>query len=355
MNCTTNTGKRGESDTIDANAPVCLQGPGGCGGDMSTGEARREDAGAASGYTCAKLGSGRQDAQQKCPDASMQVRKLPPALTDAGLTTAINELPVGARLAAETVYKCWREGKFANDEFVSFLQSIATYSPLLLQMVCGQDATHSRPMLGMAVGSSTPSACSSKFLVPAVQAVPHIPVESQAAMGINTEWRTRRRHEAARRQCAGIDGNEHQKRIGYLCRTFSLLRQQLPAAAQPALLDVMMGYSRRNTSPEAFGQQMQDLVDAYQMVAPLDYIPQRRYHNTIAVSAGPVAKRGAASMSAGPSSKGAVRGGKKSKAQVAVVPLAAVSLDEAELGRCVCLFVCVVTLILACHCGCLLL
>jgi len=306
---------------------------------MSAGEARREVAAAASGYTCAKLGSGRQDAQQKCTDASMQVRQLPPALTDAGLTAAINELPAGARLAAETVYKCWREGKFANDEFVSFLQSIATYSPLLLQMVCGQDATHVRPMLGMAVSGRAPFACSSKLLAPAVQAVPQIPVESQAAMGINTEWRTRRRHEAARRQCAGIHGTEQQKRIGYLCRTFSLLRQHLPPPAQPVLLSLMMGYSRRNTSPEALGQQMQDLVDAYQMVTPLDYVPQRRYHNTIAVSAGPVAKRAAPSMNAGPNSKGAARGGKKSKTENTVVPLAAVSLDEAKLGRCVYSFV----------------
>ena len=211
----------------------------------------------------------RKDRPDKKQDQKNNLlRKLPGTLTDEGLTMAINELPVGARLAADTVYKCWREGKFADDEFISFLQSISTYSPALLHMVCGPArrvegnrkqhapaAQHSGKTGGKAHFAGVVSG--SENAMPAVSIEPAISAESEAAMGINKEWRGRRRREALRRQTAGLQGSEHEKRVGYLCRTFMYLRQHLPIRALPALLDAIVGFTCRNRSPEIFGQQLQ--------------------------------------------------------------------------------------------------
>jgi hypothetical protein len=214
----------------------------------------------------AAAGRARQDKQDKQDrrlDPSKKLRQLPGALTDAGLTQAINELPVGARLAADTVYKCWCEGKFADDEFISFLQSISTYSPALLQMVRASGTQpRGKPMHGMpqrggeAAGGAQHAGVSSKS-EEVLPAVPRHSEEAEAAMGINKEWRLRRRAEAQRRRAAGIQGGEHEQCVGYLQRTFSCLRQQLPSAAQPVLLDAIMAFSRRSIGPDAFGQQMQ--------------------------------------------------------------------------------------------------
>jgi hypothetical protein len=38
-----------------------------------------------------------------------------------------------------------------------------------------------------------------------------------------------------------------------------------------------MIFSFRSSSPETFSQQMQDLVNGYQIVVPLNYVPQRLY------------------------------------------------------------------------------
>lgn len=263
---------------------------------------RQEEAGkrqaAAGVYAGEQRGRGRHEKQE----IFAKLRQLPGALTDAGLTLGIKELPVGARLAADTVYKCWCEGKFADDEFISFLQSISTYSPALMlmmrPMMQDQMMAAGKPMpgiplrVGVVGGGQFSGAAVSNDLTHAVPVPPPISEESQAAMGINKEWRSRRRKEAARRQCAGIEGSEHDQRVGYLCRTFSCLRHLLPPSALPTLLDTMIGFSCRRSSPEAFGQHMQDLVDTYQLVVPLDYIPQRAYGET---SAGDP-KRGLTSM-----------------------------------------------------------
>lgn len=209
-------------------------------------------------------GNGRLQANAyQRSDAGQLFRQLPGALTEAGLTFAISELPVGARLAAETVFKCWGEGKFADVEFVSFLQSISAYSPALMQMVCGPAqgtmtgvrampvhgiSVHGIPVQGIPMHSNkVPFASTGGSSATLAPAVPQIPPGSEAAMGINKEWRTRRRQEAARRQCAGIDGTEREQRGVYLCRIFSYFRRQLPASAKPLLLNIMVGYSHRQS------------------------------------------------------------------------------------------------------------
>jgi hypothetical protein len=277
--------------------------------------------------------------QEKRVDQGKKTRRLPGSLTDAGLTLAINELPVGARLAADTVYKCWREGKFADDEFVSFLQSISTYSPALQHMVHASmhdSMASGKPVPGVQLRDNTiggsryggfGSSVEEHGRGVGVPAAKQLSEESEAAMGINKEWRSRRRREAARRQGAGIQGTQHQQRVGYLCRTFACLRQQLPPPALPALLDLMMCYSRNTIAPEALGHQVQDLVDAYQVVVPLDYIPQRCYADTTDGGG----KRSMAGVQTEASAKGIARGSKKSKG-VPVVPLAAVSLDDEALA-----------------------
>ena len=219
-------------------------------------------------FASEQRGRARQD---KRVDPGKQMRRMPGSLTDAGLTIAINELPVGARLAADTVYKCWRDGKFADDEFISFLQSISTYSPVLQQMVhaSAQDsAPGGKPLPGIPVRGNTMGGAQFAGAVggrkifgreaPQPQSQPQpLSEESEAAMGINKQWRSRRRREAMRRQCAGMKGTDHQLRVGYLCRSVTCLRQQLPPSAMPALLDSAMRYSRAALSPEAFAQQMQ--------------------------------------------------------------------------------------------------
>ena len=238
---------------------------------MSEGRGVRQSAPGA--YAGEQRGRGHEK-----QDFLAKLRQLPGELTDAGLTKGMNELPVGARLAAETVYKCWREGKFADDELISFLQSISTYSPaLMLMMRASMAPGTAMPSIPLRGGVKGGGYFAGGFDLPHAVPVPQISEESEAAMGINKEWRSRRRKEAARRQCAGIQGSEHDQRVGYLCRTFSCLRHQLPPSALPTLLDAMIGFSCRRSSPEAFGQHMQDLVDTYQMVVPLDYIPQRAY------------------------------------------------------------------------------
>lgn len=260
--------------------------------------------------------------QERRVDQGKKTRRLPGSLTDAGLTLAINELPVGARLAADTVYKCWREGKFADDEFVSFLQSISTYSPALQHMVHASmhdSMVSGKPVPGVQLrDNAMGGARYGGFGASAeehgrgvgVPAAKQLSEESEAAMGINKEWRSRRRREAARRQGAGIQGTQHQQRVGYLCRTFACLRQQLPPQALPSLLDLMMCYSRDTIPPEALGHQVQDLVDAYQVVVPLDYIPQRSYADTTDGGG----KRSMAGVQTEASAKGTARGSKKSKA-----------------------------------------
>jgi hypothetical protein len=280
-------------------------------GTMSSAEGRGTRQAAADQRSRAR--QEKQEKQERRLDPSKKLRQLPGALTDAGLKQAINELPVGARLAADTVYKCWCEGKFADDEFISFLQSISTYSPALLQMV--------RP-------PGAPQRGKGEDLMPAA---PQHSEEAEAAMGINKEWRLRRRAEAVRRRAAGITGGEHEQCVGYLQRTFTCLRQQLPDEAQPVLLDAIMAFSRKSIGADAFGQQMQDLVDAYQLMVPLDYVPQRQYKvgESAAETGG---KRGTSGMHAETCSKGSARGSKKSKAQVA--PVKAISLDDTDLSRC---------------------
>ena len=293
-------------------------------------------AGAAGGETRGRARKGQAKTQTQHSGS----RQLPGTLTHDGLTLAINELPVGARLAADTVYQCWREGKFADDEFLSFLQSISTYSPALRQMVQGHGGLAdmavdrgSKVMPGIPIGGNMMAGAGRRFaggdkVMSAVPVEKTVSPESEAAMGINKEWRERRRREAIRRQSAGLEGSDHEKRVGFLCRTFMHLRQHLPLVALPALSDAVAGYTRRNRSPELFGQQMQDLVDAYQMVVPLDYIPQRHYvENGGGTDHG--SKRGMGGGFAEGKSTG--RGGKKSKLEVA--PVAAVSLDDADLGR----------------------
>jgi len=78
----------------------------------------------------------------------------------------------------------------------------------------------------------------------------------------------------------------------------------------------------------------QDLVDTYQLMVPLDYVPQRQYRSNEPAANELSGKRGTAGMHAETSSKGSARGSKKSKAQVE--PLAAVSLDDTDLSRCAC-------------------
>ena len=174
----------------------------------------------AGSYAGEKLRNLQQDVHYNRTDPSRRLRQLPGALTEAGLSLAINELPVGARLAADTIYKCWREGKFAHDEFISFLQSISSYSPALHMMLRG--ALHESKSMGSAmpgtllrgVGALGAGHFGAQFGAVGVGcegglAARHVMVsqvseESEAAMGINKEWRERRRKEAARRQCAGI-------------------------------------------------------------------------------------------------------------------------------------------------------
>lgn len=103
-----------------------------------------------------------------------------------------------------------------------------------------------------------------------------------------------------------------------------------PPQQSPCCL--ILWWVTRTDSPEVFGQQIQDLVDAFQMVVPLEYTPQRRYISMACAAESRATKRGSADRETNN------KGGKKSKSHV--LPVAAVSLDEAELGRCV-VFVCV--------------
>jgi len=304
-------------------------------GTMSSAEGRGTRQAAADQRSRAR--QEKQEKQERRLDPSKKLRQLPGALTDAGLKQAINELPVGARLAADTVYKCWCEGKFADDEFISFLQSISTYSPALLQMVRPPGApqrgkpTHGAPVRGSEAMGGVQHASAGGKGEDLMPAAPQHSEEAEAAMGINKEWRLRRRAEAVRRRAAGITGGEHEQCVGYLQRTFTCLRQQLPDEAQPVLLDAIMAFSRKSIGADAFGQQMQDLVDAYQLMVPLDYVPQRQYKvgESAAETGG---KRGTSGMHAETCSKGSARGSKKSKAQVA--PVKAISLDDTDLSRC---------------------
>lgn len=93
------------------------------------------------------------------------------------------------------------------------------------------------------------------------------------------------------------------------------------------------GVKRLTSAPDRFSI-AQDLVDAYQLMVPLDYVPQRQYRSNEPAASEFSGKRGTAGMHAETSSKGSARGSKKSKAQVE--PLAAVSLDDNDLSRCVC-------------------
>ena len=80
---------------------------------------------------------------------------------------------------------------------------------------------------------------------------------------------------------------------------------------------------------EGMSRREQDIVDAYQMIVPLDYIPQRAYIDSNAGAGESSTKRGTAGLFA--ESKGSARGGKKSKHELASVP--AVSLDDNDLSR----------------------
>ena len=80
-----------------------------------------------------------------------------------------------------------------------------------------------------------------------------------------------------------------------------------------------------------FFARAQDLVDAYQIVVPLEYIPQRCYGDGADAS---MKRSMAGTQPDMASSKGAARGVKKSKSSF-MTPVAAVALDDVPFARCV--------------------
>ena len=102
----------------------------------------------------------------------------------------------------------------------------------------------SKVMPGIPIGGNMMAGAARRFaggdkVMSAVPVEKTVSPESEAAMGINKEWRERRRREAIRRQSAGLEGSDHEKRVGFLCRTFMHLRQHLPLVALPALTDAV--------------------------------------------------------------------------------------------------------------------
>eukprot|EP00960_Hanusia_phi_P072295 767751-Hanusia_phi.AAC.4 len=192
---------------------------------------------------------------------------LPGNLPEPELMRALEELPVGARLATNTVFKCWRDGKFADDEFLTFLNSISSYSPQLTSLLHRQ------------AGTSGPLNAKNKFGLKQNKGIVQssLPDETESAMGINKEWRARRRQESIRRKFHGLQGNLHQRCTKYICKTLSQLRSALPLPARISLLDVVTAFLNKRLTPEAFGEALLNLVDQYQVTVLLEYIPQRSY------------------------------------------------------------------------------
>eukprot|EP00292_Cryptomonas_paramecium_P018516 CAMPEP_0113710116 /NCGR_PEP_ID=MMETSP0038_2-20120614/29966_1 /TAXON_ID=2898 /ORGANISM="Cryptomonas paramecium" /LENGTH=122 /DNA_ID=CAMNT_0000636113 /DNA_START=210 /DNA_END=575 /DNA_ORIENTATION=+ /assembly_acc=CAM_ASM_000170 len=64
----------------------------------------------------------------------METADLPPPLSEQLIEKIIEELPTGAKLATKTCYGCWKENKFPTSEFISFLSSISSHSPILAEI-----------------------------------------------------------------------------------------------------------------------------------------------------------------------------------------------------------------------------
>mmetsp|Transcript_41847 Transcript_41847/g.131954 ORF Transcript_41847/g.131954 Transcript_41847/m.131954 type:complete len:902 (-) Transcript_41847:63-2768(-) len=196
---------------------------------------------------------------------------LPGNLPEPELMRALEELPVGARLATNTVFQCWRDGKFADDEFLTFLNSISSYSPQLTSLLRNQ-AGSSGPAAGAKNRNNQFGLNQNKSLQQS-----SLPDETESAMGINKEWRARRRQESLRRRFHGIQGNLHQRCTKYICKILSQLRSSLPVSARVSLLDIVTAFLNKRLTPEAFGEAVLNLVDQYQVTVLLNYIPQRSY------------------------------------------------------------------------------
>ena len=334
--------------------------------DQSLGWLNCEDDGAASLAT-------QESPQPACASRSSSSVKstpagqLPPPLTTKMMEAVLRELPEGTRNAVSSCYGCLAAKRFASDEFLRLLASVASQSPTLTrifehapsaQVAAGRPAAsprvkseggaHASVVPAIGVDASAPP----RFLPNVARSFdpaeamppPGLPPPSAASAAaaaflagkprccdaktgeVATTWglAERRRKEVRRRQLQRFEGSDPCRLGLFLLDTTQRLAKQLPAGSKAQLLHAVRQFHSGVTTPEHFAERIQQLVDAHGIMLALDESTQRSppKKGGKAAAAGVGTKRqNAAGGSAAPAKRAKNAPAGKKKAATAAPPV----------------------------------
>jgi len=297
--------------------------------------------------------------------------QLPPPLTTQMMEAVLRELPEGTRNAVSSCYGCLAAKRFASDEFLKLLASVASQSPTLTrifehappaQAAAGRPAASPRvksqggapaPVVS-AIGVHASGSFDSAEAMPPPGPPPPSAASAAAAASlagkprccdaktgeVATTWglAERRRTEVRRRQLQRFEGSDPCRLSLFLLDTTQRLAKQLPAGSKAQLLHAVRQFHSGVTTPEHFAERIQQLVDAHGIMLALDQSTQRNPPKKVGKSAaaGAGAKRqNAAGGSGAPAKKAktATAGKKKATAASPLRPDPAAGAGAPGLGK----------------------